>query len=269
MASKDVIKGIVALEVADQVTLDKVGLRIREDLTFEDWQLLGEGIRALGSGYHWWVGDWVNYGDAQFGEKYSQAIDATELDVQTLMNVASVCRKIPISRRVRSLSFSHHVVVQSLEPAVMAEMLKTAAENKASVRDLRDAVRHYKTLQGEIGEAPASNGRAAEPREATATDEPLDTVGELEQLMEENAKLQDALEAITQGELEQQIIKLRQQNDALSGRIQTLLSENNEIVGDRDFWKNTVRDIRKALGVKKTGEIIDAIKALKTTKKKA
>src|SRR5262245_30929083 len=73
------------------------------------------------------------------GEKYSQALDDTGLDIQTLTNYAWVANNL--STRRDSLSWSHHREVASLGPAEQAEALETAEREGMTVRQLRDYIK--------------------------------------------------------------------------------------------------------------------------------
>ncbi len=84
----------------------------------------------MGRACQWWIGDWINYGDAAYGEKYAQALDETGLDVQTLMNAAWVAGRIPAGLREERLSWTHHREVAALEPEPRQALLERAvAEN--------------------------------------------------------------------------------------------------------------------------------------------
>lgn len=65
----------------------------------------------------WWLGDWVNYGEATYGETYSQALEATEYEEKTLRNYAYVARNIQMSRRRDNLTFSVHSEIVGLPTA--------------------------------------------------------------------------------------------------------------------------------------------------------
>src|SRR5687768_3997103 len=76
--------------------------------TVADWVRLGRGLGALGRASGWWIGDWLRYGNARYGERYGAAARITGYDVQSLMNMAYVAGRFEVSRRRESLSFSHH-----------------------------------------------------------------------------------------------------------------------------------------------------------------
>lgn len=115
-----------------------------ENLPFEQWQSIGATLRYLEKSILFWVGDWINYGEKNFGEKYSQAIESTGYDVQTLKNAAWVASKVEKSRRRDNLSFSHHAEVASLPPKEQEEMLDQVQEHGMTRQELRRAIQKSK-----------------------------------------------------------------------------------------------------------------------------
>ena len=85
----------------------------------------------------WGLGDWLQYGNVRFGERYTRAARITGYDVQTLMNMVYVAAKFEISRRRENLSWSHHESVASLEFDKQDHWLDLAASKHLSVYDLR------------------------------------------------------------------------------------------------------------------------------------
>lgn len=83
------------------------------------------GWRGVRRG-QWWVGDWLNYGERAYGEKYAQAMDVTGLEYDTLSSYRWVAAEIEPCLRKQKLSWSHHKEVAALEPAEQAEWLDRA-----------------------------------------------------------------------------------------------------------------------------------------------
>lgn len=123
------------------------GLVLPQGLSFEQWSGTGETLSRIDGARQWWIGDWVNYGEARYGEKYAQALGEDAFDYGTLRNAAWVASQIEMSRRRDNLSFGHHQVVAPLEPSEQDEWLDQAIANKWSVhelrRQIRDASREY------------------------------------------------------------------------------------------------------------------------------
>lgn len=125
----------------DGVTFAQTALSIRADLAFEDWQQLGGALRTIEGAVHWWLGDWLNYGERKYGEKYTQAVETTGFKIQTLMNDKFVAEHIEFSRRRENLTFGHHQEVASLQPDKQDEWLGIAASNLLSTVELRQQIR--------------------------------------------------------------------------------------------------------------------------------
>ena len=91
------------------------GLRVMgSGLSFEQWAAIGRSIAHVSSGIAWALGDWLIYGEQTYADRYRSAIESTQLDYQTLRNLAWVARAFDSSRRREGLSFSHHAEVAVL-----------------------------------------------------------------------------------------------------------------------------------------------------------
>lgn len=110
----------------DRALWERSALIVKGDMTFEEWNAIGAWLEAVQTGVQWWVGDWMNYGEGQFGEKYAQAIDATGWSISTLEVYAWVCKKIAPAQRRADLSFSHHKEVADLAPGDQVAWLDKA-----------------------------------------------------------------------------------------------------------------------------------------------
>lgn len=130
---------------------------------FEEWAEVGETLKTIESGVQFWIGDWCNYGEAAYGQKYSQFLEVKEY--QTLRNYAWVAKEIKMSRRRDILSFSHHLEVANLEPDEQNEWLDQAERENLSVRQLRREIKKWKRKKKEEErladalDAPILNGQ--------------------------------------------------------------------------------------------------------------
>ncbi len=109
------------------------------DMTFEQWEAVGETLQYMQGAINWWVGDWLNVGERKWGEEYAQAIEETGWKYQDLANCKWVAGKVEFSTRVEKLSWSHHREVANLSPNEQAYWLDLAALNNWSVIDLQKA----------------------------------------------------------------------------------------------------------------------------------
>lgn len=91
---------------------------------------------------NFYLGDWLLYGIHNFGQPYLVAQKIYGAQYQTLLNIASVCRRVAISRRREMpVTFTHHEAVAALEPKTQIHFLQLAAAKELSVADLRMEIR--------------------------------------------------------------------------------------------------------------------------------
>jgi hypothetical protein len=102
-----------------------------------DWVTAGRSLGAMGRCSQWWLGDWIRYGNAKFGERYARAALITGYDAQTLMNMVYVASRFDVSRRRENLSWSHHEALASLDEQAQEQWLEHASDSRLSVSDLR------------------------------------------------------------------------------------------------------------------------------------
>ncbi|HZN89127.1 MAG TPA: LmbU family transcriptional regulator [Thermoleophilaceae bacterium] len=144
----------------------------RQELSVADWVEQGRWLGALGRGSGWWLGDWLRYGTARYGDKYRPAAAVTGYDVQSLMNMAWVAGRFELSRRRENLSFSHHAELAGLPPADQELWLDRAAAGGLSVRALRLELREARrrvadreTLrEARRGRTPLARSNSSPPR---------------------------------------------------------------------------------------------------------
>jgi hypothetical protein len=139
-----------------QAELGPVGWVAGAELAYDEWLRQGSRLGLAGRSAAWWIGDWVRYGTARYGSKYTAAARVTGYDPQTLMNMVYVASRFEISRRRESLSWSHHADVAALETEDQERWLNRAIAERFSVRDLREM----------LGSAKQPAGRSSAGREA-------------------------------------------------------------------------------------------------------
>lgn len=132
---------------------NKLGVRFRADVSFDDWARFGEALARADSALMWVLGDWLVCGEAHekaWGEKYKGALAATGYSYQTAMNALWVAKAIDISSRLEKLSWGHHQEVAGLDgsgKAGFAYWLAFAVKHGLSVRELRASVKHGKLMR--------------------------------------------------------------------------------------------------------------------------
>lgn len=129
----------VAVAVVDEVrvAVTETSWQPLVALSFDEWHEAGRQLQRLARSVNWLLGDWIAWGEHSYGEAYTQAIEETGLEQQTLLNVASVARRVDPERRRESLSWSHHAEVASLKPAEQDRWLEEAETEGYSVKRLR------------------------------------------------------------------------------------------------------------------------------------
>jgi hypothetical protein len=117
---------------------EALALKLPKDQTFEEWMELGRNLAAANKTLNWWIGDWWAAGTHRYGARAQAAAEGIfGREFQSLMDMASVCRAFPTSRRREALSFTHHREVASLPPAKADALLDKAERDNWSVRDIR------------------------------------------------------------------------------------------------------------------------------------
>lgn len=117
------------------------GLHIPAGTGYDAWMTMGRRITGVANACAWCLGDWLVYGEQNFGSRYKKALVATSLDYQTLRNYAWVARRFEVSRRRDSLSFQHHAEVASLPNADQDLWLRRAERSRWSRNELRRRLR--------------------------------------------------------------------------------------------------------------------------------
>ena len=78
-------------------SITPTGIEFHEDLSFEEWDDLGQKLAPVGKSIGFIIGDWINYGEKRWGDKYEEALPAPGMAYQTLANYAYVARRVQFS----------------------------------------------------------------------------------------------------------------------------------------------------------------------------
>lgn len=125
-------------------------LIIPKGMPFERWEALGRDLRKAGKGVQFWIGDWIRYGEHEYGEKYSQAMDATDKALKTLQNYVFVAKNVHSSRRreLDVVDFSTHAEVASLPAKEQERILAAAEKDSMTVKQVRREASKVKRKTG-------------------------------------------------------------------------------------------------------------------------
>lgn len=148
----EVTKALIPAISSGPFEATPTGLVVRQkDVPIELWEAYGEGLKRVEGAIQWVIGDWLNYGEAKYGETYSQAMELwPEAEYQNLSRWKVTAENV--SSRLESLSFEHHYEVRNLDPADQKRWLSRAEAKTWTVRELRQAIREGNPPQ--IPEAP-------------------------------------------------------------------------------------------------------------------
>lgn len=113
------------------------GLAVDGEPTYAEWAACGAWLRRVGACVQWAIGDWLNYGERRWGERYTEAVEATGYDYQTLRNMKAVAGGIELSRRRDNLPFTAHAEVAGLSPEKADAVLDRAESEGLSTRQVR------------------------------------------------------------------------------------------------------------------------------------
>jgi hypothetical protein len=141
-------------------SITPTGIQFHQDLSFDEWNGLGGKLAPIGKSIGFILGDWINYGEAAYGEKYSDALEKTGIPYQTLANYSYVARKVDLSCRQENLGFEHHAVVAKLKTNDEKQhWLSMAGEHGLSVRRLRKSINFGRlATEEEVQGDPADRG---------------------------------------------------------------------------------------------------------------
>lgn len=129
------------------VRLHKTGAEFDASLSFDEWENIGKTLKFFEKSILFWIGDWINYGEMNYHEKYSQALATTGYERQTLENAAWVARSIPISARAENVPFKHHEVVASVPKEHQKRWLERAEKEDLGFRELRSEIQKERLTQ--------------------------------------------------------------------------------------------------------------------------
>lgn len=143
-----------------KITITDTGLQIHEDLTYDEWEDLGLKLAKVEQSIGFIIGDWINYGEKRYGEKYSDALKRTGLAYDTLVKYAHVAKRVQLGIRIPNLDWTHHRQVAKIkDPEKQSEWLAIAEREKLSVARLRKSLNFGRlATEEEVQGDPADRG---------------------------------------------------------------------------------------------------------------
>jgi hypothetical protein len=152
---------MTTLAIADpKFTITPTGIEFHQELSFDEWDSLGRKLAPIGKSIGFILGDWINFGETAYGDKYKEVLATTGIPYQTLANYAYVARKVDFSCRQENLGFEHHAVVAKLKTDdEKKRWLDMADQHDLSVRRLRKSINFGRlATEEEVQGDPADRG---------------------------------------------------------------------------------------------------------------
>jgi hypothetical protein len=113
-----------------KVHFEKNGLVIDEGTTFKEWEEIGLFLKETNGAIQWWIGDWINFGEHKYGEKYAQALDYTDYSLSSLWRIRNVSARFGKLARERGLPWSIYKLVAPLNQEESEKWLDYAENNR-------------------------------------------------------------------------------------------------------------------------------------------
>lgn len=122
------------LTLPGRVTATSVELPAK--LAYEDFVTIGLKLGQLKHFTKFAIGDWLVYGEHNYGERYAQAAAEIGLSSDEAHMLHYVSSRVAVSARNISLFWSHHKEVAKLEPKKQVQWLDRAAKERWTVKIL-------------------------------------------------------------------------------------------------------------------------------------
>lgn len=122
--------------------LEPTSLSLPVIVGFDEWLEVGRTLATVERGHLWWLGDWWNHGQRQYGDMASREAkdrvsEATGRAFKTIKNAGAVASSFEKSRRRDNLDWSHHAEVAALPEAEQDAWLDLTEAHDWSQRELR------------------------------------------------------------------------------------------------------------------------------------
>lgn len=103
-----------------------------------EWIEAGTTLRELHNSVLWWVGDWLRFGKAHFGEQHSQALGGCGYSIDMLRRAENVSGFYSRESRFSGLSWTHHRIAMRTTDA--RSWLDRAEKEQWSSRRLQEEI---------------------------------------------------------------------------------------------------------------------------------
>jgi len=126
-------------------TVSRTGLELQPGLSKQEWLDAGRVFALIDRANRWWIGDYLNYGETNYGDTYTEALELFELPYDTLAHYKMVAAAFEVWTRIQNLEWSHHRTLVPLDVDARRYWLECAERNHWSVRELKARVKGTRT----------------------------------------------------------------------------------------------------------------------------
>ena len=123
-------------------TITSVSYSPPAGMSFDEWSSVLHTFEAIETGFQYWIGDMLAFGETVFGEKYASAISPAQ--AKTWKNYCWVSRHVSPKIREQLPSFSHAYQLASIDPKKHESIAKRIGKEQLSVSSLRMALANEK-----------------------------------------------------------------------------------------------------------------------------
>ena len=128
------------LSLVPGTVLTRVGLKIAEGLSEEEWERLVRLAFTLGNAFFFAIGDALYYGKHRHALRYRALMEEYELEFDRVREWVYVAGNVPEAIRREELYFRHHRAVAKLIPSKQERWLALAVERGWTTRELIAAI---------------------------------------------------------------------------------------------------------------------------------
>jgi hypothetical protein len=132
------------------------GFSFPSSMTYDEYVEEGKRIKLIYAAAPWMVADWLNFGEAKYGEMYTQAEEIFNLSYSRLTKLKQVGHIFIASRRRPALYAEHHIAVMGIKSIEVQEKILDKAEKRRwNTRQIREFASRIKKLSKITGEEDA------------------------------------------------------------------------------------------------------------------
>lgn len=159
MSEHQALVSLGELEKGGMITA--LGFVMQPGMPFGRFQAICRAVGEAREQINFVMGDLAIAAEAEYGHEGYQALEELAVSPDALQQYARVAERIPRTRRVPGLSWSHHRAVASLEPAVADAYLAEARSRGWAKWQLEEAIRSDRPADPPPGEGTGGNEGAA------------------------------------------------------------------------------------------------------------